>query len=459
MISFEALIEDLKCPECEKEFEIPQILTCGKVICSECLTKILDQNIDDLDQFKCVCCNDLHKIPVNGFPVCEPLMKILKKTSKKVACNEREIKMKATFNELGTLLNEIENNFKNGANLIKEHCDQIRNNINLAHQFKTDQLNAAKQSLIDQTISYETESIRMLNSDTKNTEIFAERIEKLKSIYKNYFLQTTNLNDSNPDQAKQDLIILKSELMPEIENVKRFIFFNHELKFIQNRQVLNETSLGELKLTSLKLIDFNELNKLTVDEYFMDENGNPTPIDDISFGYFSNNDLNICYTTNSQLNFMIFNDNKDLINHKIYKKIDKFEELFVHDERMVYLYQSTKNSYLEVTHKNLTNFSHLKVNNQRLIGVNDSFIYCYDDKSTLQPIILYSWSLVVIQSIGQKENIYDLFYFPAQTNRVHFRDGKHYCLIYDDEKVIFKIKTLIINLKYNLTIKLCRLFK
>lgn len=438
MISFDALIEDLKCPECEKEFGIPQILTCGKVICSECLTKVLDQNIDDLDQFKCVCCNDLHKIPANGFPVCEPLMRILKKTSKIVACNEREIEMKATFNELGTLLNEIENIFRNGANLIKEHCDKMRNDINLTHQFKTDQLNAAKQNLIDKTLSYETEAIRMLDSDTENTEIFAERIEKLKSIYKNYFLQTTNLNDSNPDQAEQYLIILKSELMPEIENVKRFIFFNHELKFIKNRKELDETSFGELKLASLKSIDFNELDNLAVGNYFIDENGNPTPIDDISFGYFANSDLIICYTTNSKLNFMIFNDNKDLISHKIHKKIDKFEELFVHDERMVYLYQSNKNSYLEVTHQNLKNFSHLKVNDQRLIGITDSFIYCYDDKSTLQPLLLYNWSLISIQSIGQKDSINDLFYFPAQTNRVHFKNGKHYCLIYDDQKVILK---------------------
>lgn len=65
---------------------------------------------------------------------------------------------------------------------------------------------------------------------------------------------------------------------------------------------------------------------------------------------------------------------------------------------------------------------------KRLVGVNDSYIYCISDRLTKKPLYVYSWKLDRIASLGQRDNPKRSFYFPSDIKQMDNRDGKYFWL-------------------------------
>jgi hypothetical protein len=63
----------LICQHCEKNIEIPKSLPCGEAICSHCESSIRVNN----NKFECPLCVKIHEMPLDGLPVCKPLLAML----------------------------------------------------------------------------------------------------------------------------------------------------------------------------------------------------------------------------------------------------------------------------------------------------------------------------------------------------------------------------------------------
>ena len=65
---------------------------------------------------------------------------------------------------------------------------------------------------------------------------------------------------------------------------------------------------------------------------------------------------------------------------------------------------------------------------KRLVGVNDSYIYCISDRITKKPLYIYSWKLERITTLGQRDSPKRCFYFPSDIKQIDNRDGKYFWL-------------------------------
>ncbi len=110
----------LKCPNCNSFYDTPNVLPCGKTICTSCLKIILYKINKTCKQFKCFLCTDYHSLPKdNKFPVCEPLLRLSKKRSNEDYLNRCELSatLKANLNNVKTKMNLLKKSMWTGKDL------------------------------------------------------------------------------------------------------------------------------------------------------------------------------------------------------------------------------------------------------------------------------------------------------------------------------------------------------
>jgi hypothetical protein len=111
MLDQENLLSDLlNCPNCKSLYDEPNVLPCGKIVCTACLKVILYRINKTCKQFKCLLCTDYHNLPRdNKFPICEPLLRLIKKQSSEDQSNRCELSaaLKLNLQSLKTKMNQL----------------------------------------------------------------------------------------------------------------------------------------------------------------------------------------------------------------------------------------------------------------------------------------------------------------------------------------------------------------
>jgi hypothetical protein len=194
---------ELLCSNCECRLDIPKILPCGETICSLCETSI--QVNDQI--FECLVCEEKHKMPENGFIINKSLSKILALELSKVSRGEAFDSLTKLLDNLQKKSNLIKLGIDNGTDLIKEHCMNLRNDV----QLKTEecieevilQVNDISTKIIDEINEYEQELIESNKKKSKSLEAFNSIVKELESFHT---LNTEYLNKNVVD----DKLVKKS---------------------------------------------------------------------------------------------------------------------------------------------------------------------------------------------------------------------------------------------------------
>jgi len=82
---------------------------------------------------------------------------------------------------------------------------------------------------------------------------------------------------------------------------------------------------------------------------------------------------------------------------------------------------------------------------KRLVGVNDTYIYCISDRTTKKPLYIYSWRLERITSLGQRDSPKRCFYFPSDIKQIDNRDGKYFWLNQVSFNIVNELNGQIVN--------------
>lgn len=111
------LSELLSCPNCKRIYDEPNILPCGKIVCKECVKIILYKINKTSKQFKCLLCTDYHQLPkASQFPICEPLVKMIKKHATELYSNNCQLNQNLTQNmkRIKSQVNQLKKDMLNG---------------------------------------------------------------------------------------------------------------------------------------------------------------------------------------------------------------------------------------------------------------------------------------------------------------------------------------------------------
>lgn len=134
--SKEDILSELNCLKCDKLLSDARILPCFQSICAKCI-EALKINATEIS---CVC-GDVHKIPHSGFPKNNLAINIINKKARNLHPSENANKIQDLVAHYSSKLCEVENKIKNYANIITDHCDGVRNKIDIQAETILNQLN------------------------------------------------------------------------------------------------------------------------------------------------------------------------------------------------------------------------------------------------------------------------------------------------------------------------------
>ena len=101
----------------------------------------------------------MHKIPQLGFPICKPLFNILLEESNDVYRGESIERLKTNLKDIQTQINSLTFDMNHGIDKIKEHCTNLRIDIQLASEAAIQQINEITETMITKVNTYERDCI------------------------------------------------------------------------------------------------------------------------------------------------------------------------------------------------------------------------------------------------------------------------------------------------------------
>ena len=147
--------ELLLCKHCEGRRVEPKLLPCGETICSLCETSI---QVNDR-MFDCLVCKDKHDMPKNGLPICKSLLKLLSIMPINVSRGYSYDLLEKLLDEMQKKTNIIKLGIENSNDFVKEHCMNLRSDVQLTAEEVILQVNEITTKIIEEIDEYEKELI------------------------------------------------------------------------------------------------------------------------------------------------------------------------------------------------------------------------------------------------------------------------------------------------------------
>ena len=191
-----------------------------------------------------------------GLPKIKALAEMLSFKSIDVSRGKAFDSLQVTLNDLFNKLSILKHRLDHRDDYVKEHCNEIRNKVQLATEEAILLINEFNERLIDRVDEYENELIYL---NTKNIELmkkFQKLIDEIDlfKIKTNEYLNEYNLNDDNLIKLNSNAIILKYKAENEIQNLNNSILDDRVMSFKPNKEIIHESILGELKITKIMAI-------------------------------------------------------------------------------------------------------------------------------------------------------------------------------------------------------------
>jgi len=200
----------LKCNQCNEKFNAsdqPRSLPCGKIICSVCIIKIEQESINS--KFDCICLKN-HQIPEEGFGINDLAHQLMTSKAKATWRVKRYEKLKINLQKIATLSHDLNINFDNGFDKIKEHCNEQRGLVNMAIENKIQELNKINEA----------------NTFLNEKKAYLKQIQHNEEVITNFNKQAEHLQG----ELNKELNILKSKIFG-----KKLIRFNSNLEKIDSK--------------------------------------------------------------------------------------------------------------------------------------------------------------------------------------------------------------------------------
>jgi hypothetical protein len=236
----------LNCKKCDGRLDEPKILPCGNSICSYCAASIKLNG----KQYDCLVCREQHKMPKKGLPLNTALKDLLAYKPSRVSRGNLFDSLQKSLNDIQKKHNFIKLGIENSNDLVKEHCIDLRSDVQLTAEEVIQQVNDMTTKLIEKIDEFEKDTIQFNNNNSKSLDAFnviAKELESFHAINTEY-LKKYEVDDTLLSKLNEDATNLMNKVESEIESLKQFIFNGKKLKFIKNSEKSNKAILGELKL-------------------------------------------------------------------------------------------------------------------------------------------------------------------------------------------------------------------
>lgn len=422
----------LNCELCNRKYDEPRSLPCGNTICNICICAIEDKLLlTNKSCFKCVLCADHHCVPQSGFPINKPIKKLMSEKPNEIYRGRDAEIFKANLNDVQMQISELETTILKGIDKIKEHCHQLRIQVQQAASEKFEEINRMTSSLMRQINNYEKECIQNAIVDEEYKQSFDQRITVISKFIddnKGYLYQC-NISEKEIITANEMFKMFKAKLDEEVVNINDFTFNYSLMEFIKPNKIQNmpENALGTLRFQRLgNYINSTQLKNVNLTECPSHKSDDSLVLSDIC-------DLNKYYIAYFNTKNEVIVTAYDHVNNiKIEKNIisncrSLFQMKILNNNLLALSYQKENSECCIVILDEQLNII-LRNDDfcQMIIGENDSYLYCYSPMNKPN-IRIYDKKLnrVELNQNFQGKKPTESFYFSDDVKRIAHRDNKY----------------------------------
>jgi len=209
-------------------------------------------------------------MPKNGFKINKSLSDILATELTNVSRGEIYNSSKKLLDEKQKKLNLLKLGINNGTDFVKEHCMNLRSDVQLTTEEVILKVNDLSTKLIEEIDEYENKLIEFDETNSRSLDAFNAIAEELESFHT---LNTEYLNKNDADDKllkksneEASNLIKKAEL--EIENLKDIIFDGKIPFFMKNNGQKNGSILGTIKTSRITFDSLILFEKYKIEEFF-----------------------------------------------------------------------------------------------------------------------------------------------------------------------------------------------
>jgi hypothetical protein len=161
------------CPSCSNRFDTPKSLPCGESLCETCILSCIkkasnSKNDYNPDTIICPLCDEVHMIPKKGFPTQKLLLELLNLQPTRVFRGILFDKFETGLKTLNTEVTDLKEYINESDSRIKNHCNFIREDIDIATESLIDELHKIRVKLQNYVDNFEKKSNETLTKEKKH---------------------------------------------------------------------------------------------------------------------------------------------------------------------------------------------------------------------------------------------------------------------------------------------------
>jgi hypothetical protein len=409
----------LICEVCDNKMVDPRILPCGKSVCHRCVDILADS---DKKRVKCQNCAKTHEIPDDGFLKNLALQKLLEFKAKEVSHPSHIEEFRKLLDKLNDTKQSIETTLECGDSRIRDHCDKVRNDMQLAIEQAHAKLDEIHKDFMHEIDNHENECQSKFKLIQQNKVDINKALNDSNELLSksNRLLRQFKIDQSELTTLSENAHILQTNLEQIKDGIHREMFKESLLKF--EKQILFESSvIGKIVKQNIELYFLENIEKMRELDFASKIKCNgfypllqPFTLNRFLFLYAKKNILNLlCLDNNGNTLF----EKKDLVKNK---KIEDIKISFFCSSYNKILYIGTTEKHLEQTNEfhNLRSFDEnfnllAKIKLDHIpndFGVNDKNLFLFEKNEKCCTVSRYNHNLEIVQTFGQ-ENLTLPYFF------------------------------------------------
>ena len=254
--------ELVQCPYCKNKYYDPRLVECGASFCMQCIDLLIKEGENGL---KCPVCDDFHEKPKKGYSKNPTLAKLCGMQANEVSRGSLAATLKLQMHELKQNLDELAHKNKFCIERIKEHCDNLRNEVQLSSEELIETIKKHNMDLIDQINAYEKNSTHDFNQENKAK--FDNFINDLYAFHTKWIenFKQFNLDDNELKSASTEACKFLEQIKIENEQVLDKVFNGNVLRFNKNSTETNSSMIGSLLKADMQHLNAKNLKNLKTD--------------------------------------------------------------------------------------------------------------------------------------------------------------------------------------------------
>jgi hypothetical protein len=242
----------LICSKCENKYDDPRTLPCGKSFCNSCIKDLADTKREYIN---CLTCGKRHDIPIDdGFPPNLDMAQLISIKADEVTRSEVVEEFKLVTALIKENSDKLKLNLQIGETTIRNHCDKVRDEVQLFILESQEKLNKILSQFLDEIDAYEKmcqSKFKQLNQNKSVIEnaLIESNEFRLKS---NETLQQHKIDEMDLKVKLKEADLLLNKINKIADQLQSDMFNKKTIKFVKQEEI-EAAQIGQVKFSNPEL--------------------------------------------------------------------------------------------------------------------------------------------------------------------------------------------------------------